>query len=63
MIVILSSLFVQAGVMPPVNGIEQICRCPGDTVKCLQIVHETQKALKLCCLRQDDMHVTSSSVG
>ncbi len=27
-----------AGVMPPVNGIEQICRYPGDTVKCLKIV-------------------------
>ncbi len=35
MIVVLSTLFVQAGVTPPVNGIEQICRCPGDTVKCV----------------------------
>ncbi len=38
MIVVLHSLFGQVGVTPPVNGIEQICRCPGDTVKCLQIV-------------------------
>ncbi len=30
MIVGLSTLFVQAGVMPPVNGIEQICSCPGE---------------------------------
>ncbi len=35
MIVVLSTLFVQAGAMPPVNGIEQICRCLGDTVKCI----------------------------
>ncbi len=34
MIVVLSTLFVQVGGMPPVNSIEQICRCPGDTVKC-----------------------------
>ncbi len=38
MIVVLSILFVQAGVSPLVNSIEQICRCLGDTVKCLQIV-------------------------
>ncbi len=38
MIVVLNTLFVQAGVTLPVNGIEQICRCRGDTVKCLQIV-------------------------
>ncbi len=39
MIEVLSTLFVQVGgVMLPVNGIEQICRCPGDTVKCPQIV-------------------------
>ncbi len=38
MIMVLSTLFVQAGVTPPVNGIEQICRCPGDTVKYFQIV-------------------------
>ncbi len=30
MIPVLSTLFVQAGVMPPVNGIEQICSCPGE---------------------------------
>ncbi len=30
MIVFLSTLFVQAGVMPPVNDIEQICRCPDE---------------------------------
>ncbi len=30
MIVVLSSLFVQAGVTPPVNDIEEICRCPGE---------------------------------
>ncbi len=29
MIVVLSSLFMQAGVTPPVKDIEQICRCPG----------------------------------
>ncbi len=38
MIKVLSILFVQAGVTLPVNGIEQICRCLGDTVKCPQIV-------------------------
>ncbi len=38
MIVVLSSLFVQAGVTLLVNSIEQICKCPGDTVKCLQIL-------------------------
>ncbi len=38
MIKVLSTLFVQAGVTQPVNGIEQICRCRGDTVKCLQIM-------------------------
>ncbi len=32
MIVVLSSLFVQAGVTQQINGIEPICRCPGDTV-------------------------------
>ncbi len=30
MIKVLSTLFVQAGVMPTVNNIEQICRCPGE---------------------------------
>ncbi len=30
MIVVLSTLFVQARVTPPVNDIEQICRCPGE---------------------------------
>ncbi len=34
----LSTLFVQAGVTPPVNSIKQICRCPGDTVKYPQIM-------------------------
>ncbi len=30
--------FVQAGVTPPVNSIEHICRCPGDTVEVPQFV-------------------------
>ncbi len=30
MIMVLSTLFVHAGVTPPVNDIEQICRCPGE---------------------------------
>ncbi len=38
MIEVLSTLFVQAGVTLSVNGIEQICRCPDNTVKCPQIV-------------------------
>ncbi len=38
MIMVLSTQVVQARVMPPVNGIEQICMCPGDTVKCPQIM-------------------------
>ncbi len=27
MIMVLTTLFVQAGVMPPLNSIEKICRC------------------------------------
>ncbi len=30
MIVVLSTLFVQASVTLPANDIEQICRCPGE---------------------------------
>ncbi len=52
---VLSTLFVQAGATRPVNGIEQICRCPGDTVKCLQILNDA--------VYDNDMHVTSSYVG
>ncbi len=49
--------------MPPVNEIEQICRCPGDRVECPKILPEFPKAFKLCYLQQDDKHVTLSYVG
>ncbi len=45
MIVFLSTLFVQAGVSLPVNGIEQICRCPGEKSNVPNLCHKLQRLL------------------
>ncbi len=64
MIVFLSTLFVQAGVSLPVNSIEQICRCPDEKLNTPNLCHKLQRLLNYAIYdRQDDIHVTSSSVG
>ncbi len=45
MIVYLSTLFVQAWVSPPVNGIEQICSCPGEKLNAPNLCHKLQRLL------------------
>ncbi len=45
MIMFLSTLFVQAGVSPPVNGIEQICRCPGEKSNDPNLCHKLPRLL------------------
>ncbi len=45
MIMVLSTLFVQAGVTPPVNDIEQICRCLGDKSNAPNLCHKLQRLL------------------
>ncbi len=54
----LSTLFVQVGVMSPLNGVEQICRYPGDTVNapksCLKYLKLLNYAIydKMTCMLQ-----------
>ncbi len=45
MIEVLSTLFVQAGVTPPVNGIQQICRCPGEQSNAPNLCLKSQRLL------------------
>ncbi len=45
MIVFLSTLFVQAEVLPPVNGIEQICRCLGEKLNAPNLCYNLQRLL------------------
>ncbi len=45
MIVFLSILFVQTGVLLPVNGIEQICRCPGEKSNAANLCHKFQRLI------------------
>ncbi len=61
MIVVLSTLFVHAGVTPPVNGIEQICRCPDDKSNAPNLCHKLQRLLnyaiynKMTCMLHHHM--------
>ncbi len=58
MIVVLSSLFVQARVTPPINGIEKICRCSGEKSNAPNLCHKLQRLLnyaiydKMTCILQ-----------
>ncbi len=45
MIMVLSSLFVHAGFTPPVNDIEQICRCPGEKSNVPNLCHKLPRLL------------------
>ncbi len=45
MIVVLSTLFVHAGVTPPVKDIEQICRCPGEKSNAANLCHKLPRLL------------------
>ncbi len=45
MIIVLSNLFVHAGVTPPVNDIEQICRCPDKKSNAPNLCHQLPRLL------------------
>ncbi len=56
MIVVWSTLFVHTGVMPPVNDIEQICRCPGH--KLPRLLNYAIYDKKTCMLHRHLLSVT-----
>ncbi len=45
MIVVLSTLFVNVGVTPPVNNTEQICRYPGQKSNAPNLCHKLPRLL------------------
>ncbi len=45
MIVVLRTLFVHTGVTPPVNDIEQICRCLGEKLNAPSLCHKLPRLL------------------
>ncbi len=49
MILVLSTLFVHARVMPPMNDIEQICRCPGEKLNVPNLCHKIPRLLNYAC--------------
>ncbi len=65
MIVVLSTLFVQAGATPQVNDNEQICRCLGEKSNTPNLCHKLQRLLNyaiydkmICMLHRHLLAVT-----